>query len=92
MLLPTSGPPHGSGFETNAYPASKTALAAELLVVALLDRLDRRREALLVRADHHEHAEVVRVNVGVREHAGAREVLLDVGLVRVWLETCLKMM
>ena len=56
--------------------------ARELGVVALLDRVDGRLEAALVDADHGEHAEERRVDVRVGELAGAREVLLDIGLGR----------
>ena len=54
---------------------------AKLAVVELLDGLDRCVKILLVHADHDELAEIVRVHVRVGEAAGAREDLLDIGLV-----------
>ena len=46
-----------------------TTLAAKLLVVELLDRLDRWLELVLVGAHHHEDTEVDRVHVRIREQA-----------------------
>ena len=46
-----------------------TALAAKLLVVELLDCLDRWLELVLAGAHHHEDAEVDRVDVRIREQA-----------------------
>ena len=56
------------------------ALAAILLVVAFHDGLHSWLEAALACIDHHQDTEVRRVDVGVREVASTREVLLDIGL------------
>ena len=56
------------------------ALAAILLVVAFHDGLHSWLETALACIDHHQDTEVRRVDVGVREVASTREVLLDIGL------------
>ena len=64
ILMSTTTQPTGSSI----LEVSST-FAAELGVVALLDCCEGRLELRLVSAHHDEHAEVVRVHVGVREQA-----------------------
>ena len=60
-------------------------MPTELLVVALIDCLDRGLELGLVDADHDKRAEVKGVNIWVREQTRPREVLLNVGFVwQMW--------
>ena len=63
----------GEPSDREASPAIRfsllAALAAKLLVVELLDCLDRRLELLLVGAHHHKDAEVDLVHVRIREQA-----------------------
>ena len=66
--------------DSNGSSRLDPALAAILLVVAFHDGLHSWLEAALACIDHHQDTEVRRVDVGVREVASTREVLLDVGL------------
>ena len=59
-----------------------SAFAAKLGIVALQDGLDGWLELRLVGAHHDEDAQIVRVHVRVGKQPRAREVLLNVGLVR----------
>ena len=60
----------------------RMALATKVAVVQLFYGIERRRVVLLVHADHHEHAQVGGVHIGVGNAPRAGEHLLHVGLVR----------
>ena len=76
----STGLPRQTAMDPLPHHRLDPALAAILLVVAFHDGLHSWLEAALACIDHHQDTEVRRVDVGVREVASTREVLLDVGL------------